>query len=63
MSQIWVSKSQADLGGLFAGSLGWDFWGEMGCLVLVLENRGQHLNFVWVFLSLNFWLPLPYYKP
>jgi hypothetical protein len=43
MSQ--VPTLEATLGGLFAGFLGWVFWGDMGYLVLVLENGSQHLVF------------------
>jgi hypothetical protein len=40
-----VSALEAGLRGLFASSLMWVFWGDMGCLVLVLEDGGQHLIF------------------
>jgi hypothetical protein len=40
-----VSALEAGLGGLFARSVGWVLGGSMGCLVLVLEDEGQHLIF------------------
>jgi hypothetical protein len=40
-----VSALEAGLGGLIARSLGRVLGVGMGCLVLVLEDRGQHLIF------------------
>jgi hypothetical protein len=40
-----VSASEAGLVGLFAWSVGWVFWVSVRCLVLVLEDGGQHLIF------------------
>jgi hypothetical protein len=40
-----VSTSEVSLRGLVASFLGWVFWGDMGCVVLILEDGGKHLVF------------------